>query len=53
MAANADKVAEYKAGKDKLLGFFVGQVMKKTRGQADPATVNALLQKALDRHGTT
>ncbi|HYI47667.1 MAG TPA: Asp-tRNA(Asn)/Glu-tRNA(Gln) amidotransferase subunit GatB [Allosphingosinicella sp.] len=47
MAANADKVAEYRAGKDKLFGFFVGQVMKAMAGKANPGVVNALLKKAL------
>jgi aspartyl-tRNA(Asn)/glutamyl-tRNA(Gln) amidotransferase subunit B len=47
LAANADKVAEFKAGKDKLFGFFVGQVMKVTGGKANPALVNELLTKKL------
>jgi aspartyl-tRNA(Asn)/glutamyl-tRNA(Gln) amidotransferase subunit B len=47
LAANPDKVGEYKSGKDKLFGFFVGQVMKATGGQANPAVVNELLKKAL------
>jgi aspartyl-tRNA(Asn)/glutamyl-tRNA(Gln) amidotransferase subunit B len=47
MAANADKVAEYRGGKDKLFGFFVGQVMKAMAGKANPGVVNALLKKAL------
>ncbi len=47
MAANADKVAEYRGGKDKLFGFFVGQVMKATGGKANPAAVNELLKKKL------
>ncbi len=47
LAANADKVAEYKAGKEKLFGFFVGQVMKSTGGKANPAMLNALLKKKL------
>ncbi|MFN3370292.1 MAG: Asp-tRNA(Asn)/Glu-tRNA(Gln) amidotransferase subunit GatB [Sphingomonadaceae bacterium] len=47
LAANADKVAEYRAGKDKLFGFFVGQVMKASGGRANPAVVNELLRKAL------
>ncbi len=47
MAANADKVAEYRSGKDKLFGFFVGQLMKATGGKANPAVVNELLKKAL------
>jgi len=48
MDANADKVAEYRGGKDKLFGFFVGQTMKAMAGKANPAVVNELLKKALD-----
>jgi aspartyl-tRNA(Asn)/glutamyl-tRNA(Gln) amidotransferase subunit B len=48
MAANADKVAEYRGGKDKLFGFFVGQTMKAMAGKANPGVVNDLLKKALD-----
>jgi aspartyl-tRNA(Asn)/glutamyl-tRNA(Gln) amidotransferase subunit B len=47
LAANADKVAEYKAGKEKLFGFFVGQVMKAMQGKANPALVNEVLKRAL------
>jgi aspartyl-tRNA(Asn)/glutamyl-tRNA(Gln) amidotransferase subunit B len=47
MAANADKVAEYRGGKDKLFGFFVGQTMKAMGGKANPGVVNELLKKAL------
>ena len=47
MAANADKVAEYRGGKDKLFGFFVGQVMKAMQGKANPGVVNELLKNAL------
>jgi aspartyl-tRNA(Asn)/glutamyl-tRNA(Gln) amidotransferase subunit B len=47
MAANADKVAEYRSGKDKLFGFFVGQVMKATQGKANPGMVNDLLKAKL------
>ena len=47
MKAQADKVAEYRSGKDKLFGFFVGQVMKATQGKANPALVNELLRKKL------
>lgn len=43
-----DKVAEYRSGKDKLFGFFVGQVMKVTGGKANPALVNELLLKKLN-----
>jgi aspartyl-tRNA(Asn)/glutamyl-tRNA(Gln) amidotransferase subunit B len=47
MAANADKVAEYRGGKDKLFGFFVGQTMKAMAGKTNPGVVNELLKKAL------
>jgi aspartyl-tRNA(Asn)/glutamyl-tRNA(Gln) amidotransferase subunit B len=47
LAANADKVAEYKGGKEKLFGFFVGQVMKAMAGKGNPALVNEALKKAL------
>ncbi|NOX15025.1 MAG: Asp-tRNA(Asn)/Glu-tRNA(Gln) amidotransferase subunit GatB [Epsilonproteobacteria bacterium] len=47
ITANSDKVEQYKSGKDKLFGFFVGQVMKASRGKANPAKVNELLKKEL------
>ncbi len=47
LAAQADKVAEYRAGRDKLFGFFVGQIMRATQGKANPALVNGLLTKKL------
>jgi aspartyl-tRNA(Asn)/glutamyl-tRNA(Gln) amidotransferase subunit B len=47
LAANPDKVAEYRSGKDKLFGFFVGQTMRATAGKANPQVVNDLLRKAL------
>jgi len=47
MAANPGQLAGYRAGKDKLFGFFVGQVMKATAGKANPAQVNELLKKLL------
>lgn len=47
MAANPAAVAEYKSGKEKLFGFFVGQVMKASKGQASPAVVNDLLKEKL------
>jgi aspartyl-tRNA(Asn)/glutamyl-tRNA(Gln) amidotransferase subunit B len=47
IAENPDNVAAYKAGKDKLFGFFVGQVMKKSGGKANPDVVNAALKKKL------
>ncbi len=47
LADNPDNVAAYKGGKDKLFGFFVGQVMKETGGKANPAMVNEILKKKL------
>ena len=47
LAANADKVEEYRNGKEKLFGFFVGQVMKASKGSANPAKVNQLLKERL------
>ncbi len=47
LAANADKVAEYRSGKDKLFGFFVGQVMKAMQGKGNPALVNQVLKAKL------
>ncbi|MGY4800035.1 Asp-tRNA(Asn)/Glu-tRNA(Gln) amidotransferase subunit GatB [Teichococcus aerofrigidensis] len=47
MAANAGKVEEYRSGKDKLFGFFVGQTMKAMQGKGNPALVNELLKKKL------
>jgi aspartyl-tRNA(Asn)/glutamyl-tRNA(Gln) amidotransferase subunit B len=47
MAANPDKVAEIRAGKDKLIGWFVGQVMKATQGKANPAMLNELILRKL------
>ncbi len=47
LADNADKVAEYKSGKDKLFGFFVGQVMKAMQGKGNPALVNEAVKKQL------
>jgi aspartyl-tRNA(Asn)/glutamyl-tRNA(Gln) amidotransferase subunit B len=47
LAANPDKVAEFRSGKDKLFGFFVGQVMKSTGGKANPALLNDILRKKL------
>ncbi len=47
LAANTDKVEEYKAGKEKLFGFFVGQTMKASKGAANPAKVNELLKQRL------
>ena len=47
LAANPDKVEQYKSGKDKLFGFFVGQTMKASKGTANPGKVNELLKERL------
>ncbi len=48
IAANPGQAAEYRAGKTKLIGYFVGQVMKETGGKANPGAVNEILRKKLD-----
>jgi aspartyl-tRNA(Asn)/glutamyl-tRNA(Gln) amidotransferase subunit B len=45
---NPDKIAAYKEGKTKLFGFFIGEVMKKTQGKANPKVVNEILRQKLD-----
>jgi aspartyl-tRNA(Asn)/glutamyl-tRNA(Gln) amidotransferase subunit B len=47
IAANPEQLAQYRAGKDKLFGFFVGQAMKATQGKANPAQLNELLKRKL------
>ena len=47
LATNLDKVEEFRGGKDKLFGFFVGQVMKQSGGQANPSMVNQILRSKL------
>jgi aspartyl-tRNA(Asn)/glutamyl-tRNA(Gln) amidotransferase subunit B len=47
MEANPQQLADYQSGKEKLFGFFVGQVMKATQGKANPQMVNDLLKKML------
>jgi len=47
MARNPQQLAEYRSGKDKLFGFFVGQVMKATQGKANPGQLNELLKRKL------
>jgi aspartyl-tRNA(Asn)/glutamyl-tRNA(Gln) amidotransferase subunit B len=47
LAAQPEKLAEYRSGRDKLYGFFVGQIMRATQGKANPALVNQLLKKKL------
>ncbi len=48
IAANPRQVEQYRAGKKTVVGFFVGQVMKASKGQANPQLVNELLAKKLD-----
>ena len=47
LAAHPDEVARYQGGEKKLTGFFVGQIMKRTKGQANPKLVNQLIAKKL------
>ena len=47
LSVNPKQVAEYRSGKTKVLGFLVGQVMKETKGQANPQVLNDLLKKRL------
>ena len=47
MAAHPEQLSQYRGGRDKLFGFFVGQVMKATRGKANPQVINDLLKKML------
>ena len=49
IGANGDKVEQYKNGKDKLLGFFVGQVMKLSKGSANPVAVNKIVKEHLSK----
>lgn len=49
LANNQDKVTQYKSGKDKLFGFFIGQIMKETQGKANPQIVNKILQDKLSK----
>jgi aspartyl-tRNA(Asn)/glutamyl-tRNA(Gln) amidotransferase subunit B len=48
MKTNLKQVEDYRKGKDKLFGFFVGEVMKQTKGKANPKLVNELLKKKLE-----
>jgi len=48
LSKHSDKVQEYRDGKGKLFGFFVGQVMKASGGSANPKKVNQLLREVLD-----
>ena len=48
LSSNEDKVKEYKSGKDKLFGFFVGQVMKESKGKGNPQMINKILKEKLN-----
>jgi aspartyl-tRNA(Asn)/glutamyl-tRNA(Gln) amidotransferase subunit B len=48
IAANPRQLAEFRSGKEKLFGYFVGQIMKETKGQANPKLLNELLRKKLE-----
>ena len=48
LAANPEQVEQYRAGKTKVIGFFVGQMMKQTRGRGNPTVINCLLKEKLD-----
>ena len=52
LAGNPDKLKEYRSGKEKLFGFFVGQVMKATAGKGNPALINQALQRRLAQDAT-
>ena len=47
LSQNVDKVNEYKSGKEKLYGYFIGQIMQETKGKANPKLVNEILKKKL------
>ena len=48
LAQNQDQVESYRAGKTKVFGFFVGQIMKETEGKVNPGILNELLKKTLE-----
>ena len=48
LSSNKDKVNEYKSGKDKLFGFFVGLVMKESKGKGNPQMINKILKEKLN-----
>jgi Asp-tRNA(Asn)/Glu-tRNA(Gln) amidotransferase B subunit len=50
LAESPDQVATYRSGKTSTLGWFVGQVMRRTGGKANPQLVNELLKKTLEEH---
>ena len=49
IAGSEEQVVQFKNGNEKIIGWFVGQVMQKTKGQANPTVVNDLLRKKLDK----
>ena len=48
LATNQEQVEQYRAGKTKVISFFMGQMMKQTRGKGNPAVINRLLKEKLD-----
>jgi aspartyl-tRNA(Asn)/glutamyl-tRNA(Gln) amidotransferase subunit B len=48
LAANPQSVADFKAGKERAIGFLVGQIMKQTKGRANPDLVNRLLKERME-----
>jgi len=48
LTASPAQVEQYRAGKTKVVGFFVGQMMKQTQGKGNPAVINSLLKEKLD-----
>ena len=48
LISNPDQVKQYHEGKTKVIGFFVGQIMKKTQGKGNPTVINRLLKEKLD-----
>ena len=47
IATNPEQVEQYRAGKEKVLGFFVGKIMQQTQGKANPGQVNTMLREKL------
>ena len=50
LANNAQSIEDFKNGKDRAVGFLVGQIMKQTKGKANPGVVNQLLQQELAKY---
>ena len=48
LASNTQQVKQYREGKTKVIGFFIGQIMKQTQGKGEPVVINRLLKEKLD-----